>query len=90
MKLVRGCLLPAAAVMSVGTLPFTIGLEGICTWNLVQFHHACVYSDYALTVAFMVALIPVALMGLLFVGGRLVSLWHADDRQAENLSDPGP
>ncbi len=90
MKLVRGCLLPSAAVISVVTLPVTIGFEGICMWNLVQFHHACVYSDNGLTLAFLVALTPVALVGLMFVAGRLVSLWHTNDRSAENSSDPGP
>jgi hypothetical protein len=90
MKFLRGCLLPAAAVISVVSLPFTIGLEGICIWNFLQFHHACVESNNGVTIAFMIALIPIALMGLLFVAGRVVSLWLRDDPQADNLSDPGP
>jgi hypothetical protein len=64
-------LLPIAAVIAVATLPITLGFEGICIWNLVRFRHACLYGDNLLTTAFLIALLPPGLVGVMFVIARV-------------------
>lgn len=88
-RLHRGCLLPILAVVAVVTLPFSVGIESICTWNFVQLGHACYEGDTWLTIVFMVALLPLPVVGLMFVVARFVTAFTTTDNESERFSDPG-